>query len=186
MMKYLGLFATLCLAVAVGCDKDKHAKDGHDHKHDGHDHKHDEKAPSHAGLDKSLVLAAAPAGAKEIVELKKTVKAGDEVVLRGVVGGRDKPFTDGRAQVMLMDATLKSCKDIPGDACKTPWDYCCENDIPQKAATVQVVDAEGKLIKADLRGFGGLKPLSEVVVKGKVDRAEPDNLVVNATGVFVK
>jgi hypothetical protein len=179
MMKYLGLSALLALAIVAGCDRDKGANKDSDNP------AAPEKAPSHAGLDKAIVLADAPAGAKDIIDAKKTLKFGDEVVLRGVVGGREKPFTDGRAQMMLMDATLKSCKNM-GDDCKTPWDYCCESDIPSKAATVQVVDADGKPIKADLRGFAGLKPFSEVVVKGKVAQAELNNLVVNATGVYVK
>ena len=142
-------------------------------------------APAEA-LPVGLILTAAPGDAKEVLALKGA-KAGDEVVLRGKVGGRVEPFVDGRAVFQVVDASIKSCKDLPGDKCETPWDYCCEPDVNQKSATVQVAGADGKPLRTGLKGVGGLQPLSEVTIKGTVVQAgEAGPLLVNATGIHVK
>jgi hypothetical protein len=119
--------------------------------------------------------------------VRKDAKDGDEVVLRGRIGGSVKPFAENRAIVTLVDASVKSCADTEGDACETPWDYCCEPDVAKSSLTVQVVDAQGRPLPASLQGANGMKPLSEVVVKGKVRRpAGSDAVIVDATGVYVK
>ena len=138
------------------------------------------------GLPSGLMLTAAPAEAKDVLALKGA-KAGDEVVLRGKIGGRAEPFVEGRAVFQVVDAGLKSCKDIPGDTCATPWDYCCEPEVNQKSASVQVVGADGKPLRTGLKGVGGLQPLSEVTIKGTVVQAgEAGPVLVNATGIHVK
>ena len=149
-------------------------------------------APSQAApaaaeaLPAGLVLTEAPADAKDVLALKGA-KPGDEVVLRGKVGGRVEPFVEGRAVFQVVDASIKSCKDMPDDHCKTPWDYCCEPDVNQKSASVQVVGADGKPLRAGLKGVGGLQPLSEVTIKGTVVQAgEAGPVLVNATGIHVK
>ncbi len=140
-----------------------------------------------ASLPGGFFLAAAPADAKTVEEVKKTAKAGDTVALRGRVGGSKEPFVAGRAVLTLMGPGLAACSDDPGDKCPTPWDYCCENkkDIGEHAATVQVTDASGAPLKADLKGQGGIKELSDLIVVGKVSMADGNVLIVNATGVFV-
>ena len=60
-------------------------------------------------LPAGLVLAQAPAGAKDVAAVKKGAKPGDEVVLRGRVGGSVSPFVDGRASFQVVDASLKAC-----------------------------------------------------------------------------
>jgi hypothetical protein len=141
-------------------------------------------------LPTGLVLAEAPAGAKEVLAVRKDAKQGDEVVLRGRVGGSKTPFVAGRASFQLVDASLKACGEGTAmDECKTPWDYCCSEpkEIAAHSASVQVVGADGRPLRAALAGAGGLKPLSEVVVKGTVAKAaESGVLVVNATGIYVK
>ena len=140
-------------------------------------------------LPANLVLTEAPANPKNVGALVKDAKDGEEVVLIGKVGGRKDPFVAGRAVMAVVDATQQSCKDIEGDNCPTPWDYCCvsQEQLVPNLATVQFVGADGKPLKADLSSVSGLKPLSEVVVKGTAQRG-PDgkSLLVNATGVYVK
>src|SRR5687768_3985668 len=58
-------------------------------------------------LPAGFVLAEAPAGARDVVALKKEAKVGDEVVVRGRVGGSASPFVEGRASLQLIDASLK-------------------------------------------------------------------------------
>ena len=140
-------------------------------------------------LPANLVLSEAPANPRNVADVVKDAKDGDEVVVAGKVGGRREPFVAGRALMTVVDVNQQSCKEIEGDNCPTPWDYCC---VPQDAlapnlATVQFVGADGKPLKADLTSVSGLKPLSEVVVKGNVQRgADGKSVIINATGLYVK
>jgi hypothetical protein len=140
-------------------------------------------------LPANLVLAEAPANAKNVGEVVKDARDGEEVVLVGKVGGRKEPFVGGRAVMTVVDLQQVSCKEMEGDHCPTPWDYCCvaQSELQPNLATVQVVGADGKPLKGDFTSINGLMPLSEVVVKGTAQRG-PDgkSLLVNATGVYVK
>lgn len=140
-----------------------------------------------AVLPASLFLASEPEGAKPVNEAKEGAKAGDDVVIRGRIGGSLHPFVDGRAVFTIISPSMKSCADNPDDACKTPWDYCCESkaDIATHTATIQVVDAAGAPLKAAVKGQNGVKELSHLVIVGKIAQAEGKVMVVNATGVFV-
>ena len=146
-------------------------------------------AASAEPLPANLVLSEAPANAKSVGDVVKDAKDGEEVVVAGKVGGRKEPFVAGRALMTVVDANQPSCKDIEGDSCPTPWDFCCvpQDVLAPNLATVQFVGADGKPLKADLASVNGLKPLSEVVVKGNVVRAaDGKSLVINATGLYVK
>ena len=148
------------------------------------------QAASAEAVPAAIVLAEAPAGAKDVAALKKEAKPGDEVVLRGRVGGSPSPFVEGRASFQLIDTSLKACGEgNPSDKCETPWDFCCEEakEIAAHSASIQVVGADGKPLRAGMKGVGGLKPLSEVTVKGKVaNGSDAGVLIVNATGIHVK
>jgi len=135
-----------------------------------------------------LFLVDLPADAKDVKSAKAAAKPGDRVVIRGRIGGSLEPFVEGRAIFTLMDKALPACSDNPDDHCTTPWDYCCESpeDIALHAATIRVVGPDGAPLRAGLKGEGGLKELSEVVVVGEVaEDSEGGNLVVNAVGMYV-
>jgi len=140
-------------------------------------------------LPAGLALTEPPAGVKDVAAVRAEAKAGDEVVLRGRVGGSLSPFVEGRASFQLVDASLKACGEgTPMDNCKTPWDYCCDDpkDLAAHSASVQVVGPDGRPLRAGLQGFAGLKPLSTVTVKGVVAKPSSSGaLVVNATGIYV-
>jgi hypothetical protein len=167
----LTLAATLALGV-MGCEKKKTASSG-------------TKAPTAAAvIPASYFVEKEPASPKGIVELKKSAKPGDAVVLRGRIAGREDPFTSGRAEFMMTDMALATCED----GCPTPWDHCCEgaSEIATNAATVQIVDEKGEVIKGDANGVHGLKPNTELVVVGKVKSLDDaGNLVVDATQVYL-
>ncbi len=140
-------------------------------------------------LPDSLFLKESPTTASNVGELKKYAKEGDEVVLRGQIGGQAKDvFNASRATFMVADMKLKPCNKIPGDTCETPWDFCCVpvNEKAANIALVQVVDAKGKLLKSTLKGVNGLDNLSVVVVKGKVSKVDGANMIVNATGIYLE
>jgi hypothetical protein len=142
---------------------------------------------SKAPLPSGFFVEKQPENAKDVSEIRKagTLKAGDEVVLRGRVGGSKEPFVAGRAVLTLMGRGLKACNENPDDKCSKPWDYCCETkqDILANSVTVQVVDAKGQILRTDMKGRRGLKELSEMVVVGKVASADGKAVVINATAV---
>jgi hypothetical protein len=140
-------------------------------------------------VPETLFVQAAPAGAVEVAAAKQTAKPGDTIVVHGRIGGGQDPFVDNRAMFTLADMSMPICSERPGDSCPTPWDYCCEPSdvIVKNTATVQVVDSGGRPLKTGLKGAGGLKPTSEIIVKGTVS-ARPDDksLVLDAASIFVK
>ncbi len=144
---------------------------------------HIPKAP----LPSGFFLEKQPENAKDVSEVRNagTLKAGDEVVLRGRIGGSKEPFVAGRAVLTLVGRGIKACNENPDDKCSKPWDYCCETkqDILANSVTVQVVDAKGQILRTDMKGRRGLKELSELVVVGKVASANGKAVVINATAV---
>ncbi len=143
-----------------------------------------------ASLPAGFFLRSAPEGKiEELSALKKagSVKAGDSVILRGRVGGSVRPFVAGRAVMTLVGSALKACNEKADDACKTPWDYCCDTreEILANSATIQVVDDKGQILRTDLKGRRGLGELATVTVVGTVAVAKGQVLVVNATGLHV-
>ncbi len=144
-------------------------------------------ATAGAELPADFFLASEPAGAAFVEAAKKAAKAGDEIVIRGRIGGSESPFVENRAVFTIVGPGIKACSDIEGDLCEMPWDYCCETaeTIAAHSATIRVVDDQGALIRASVKGKGGVKELSDVIVKGKVAQAQGAVLVVHASGIFV-
>jgi hypothetical protein len=56
-----------------------------------------------------------------VAEARNAVQDGEQVVLRGWIGGRVDPFVENRALMLLVDESLPLCQE----SCKTPWDLCC-------------------------------------------------------------
>jgi hypothetical protein len=140
---------------------------------------------SNAALD-AYYAATPPADAKPVLEVRKAAAPGDQVVVKG----RAKDFVDGRAMVTLVDASLRACSDpgdAMGDACKTPWDYCCieSDEVAASSATIEIRDASG-VVKHGLQGFHGLDHLDTVTVSGTVEKDEAGNLTVVAKNLHVE
>lgn len=138
----------------------------------------------------AAVLASAPIGEpKSILLMRSSAKPGDEVTLSGRIMGNAQPFVEGRAVFILGDPkVLTACNDVPGDKCETPWDACCDSpeDKKRATATIQIVGADGRVIKEAIEGVGGLKKLATVTVTGKVaDGSSADLMLVNATAIRV-
>lgn len=146
------------------------------------------KAESTPALPASLKLSAAPADAKDVAAAKASVKNGDRVTIRGVVAGREEPIANNRAILTLLDPAVKTCEKSPMDDCKTPWDACCEpaDVLSKNSLTVQVVDREGRPVKASLATIEGVKPLAKLVVTGSANVTSDGVVLVNADGVHVE
>ncbi|MEQ8820805.1 MAG: hypothetical protein RLY93_11225 [Sumerlaeia bacterium] len=138
-----------------------------------------EQAPA---LPEGFFLAEAPANALTVSQARANAKAGDDIALTGYIGGRVEPFTEGRAIFLVADSEVApACTD----ACAVPWDACCvpRDTIAANSATIQVLDADGKTLKVDLKGQNGLEPGAEVTVVGKVREANESLLIVDASGI---
>jgi hypothetical protein len=154
-----------------------------------------EAAPSNgtaepsAALPDDLFINEPPEGARSVEELKADADAKGKVVIRGRIGGRREPFVKGAAVFLLADASLKSCDELHGDACKTPWDYCCESpdSLAAKVATVQIVGEDGKPLTTGLKGQPKFAPLSTLTIEGEIANRDGDGtLVINARKIYVE
>ncbi len=65
--------------------------------------------PARPATGPKFLLAAEPAGAKGVIDVRKEAKDGDEVVVVGQVGGDKQPFTEGRASFLIVDPSLQAC-----------------------------------------------------------------------------
>ena len=132
------------------------------------------------GTDTSWLLASMPSGAIPVSEAKRTAREGDSVVVRGRIGGRRDPMSADIAVFVMMDPAIPHCKV---DACKAPWDYCCETpeSITTNSATVQLVGDTSKPITIDLTRHA-INPLDEVVIVGTVGpRPTQEVFVIHAS-----
>ncbi|MEE2908660.1 MAG: hypothetical protein VX527_12615 [Planctomycetota bacterium] len=130
-----------------------------------------------------------PADVKDLAEVKKAAKKGEEVVFLARVGGKADPFVESHAIFLAADPKLLSCELMADDDhCSVPEDYCCEDPDNLKAglATIQFVDDKGQPIKTTAMGAGGLEPLKFIVVNGIVREKNNDGLfIVDAETVWV-
>ena len=111
----------------------------------------------------------------------------EAVVVVGRIGGSENPWSDGVAAFTIVDLSLKACSDIEGDTCAKPWDYCCETDLlPKATVLVKVVDDSGNLIETAATELLSLKELDTVTISGTAQRDGEGNLILLATGVYVK
>ena len=171
--KALTTLAVVSLALSVGCSESTESTG----------------TASAGGADTALawLLASAPEGVVDINATKQTAVAGDTVTLRGIIGGRVEPLATDSAVFVMMDVNLyNNCTALNDDHCPTPWDYCCATPEDKLAnnATVQIVDAAGVGIAANLRDHD-INPLDTVVVTGTVDpRPSTDVLIIKATSIY--
>jgi hypothetical protein len=172
------LILLACLFVITSCSEKKSSANS------------SAASPAAASPALAKVFASAPAGDPvEIMQARASAKPGETITLKGLVMGSTKPFVEGRAAFTLGDpAKLTPCNKNPDDSCETPWDVCCETPEAVKAATVtiQVVDADGRVLKEPVENVQGLNHLSEVIVTGKVTASSnADLLVLNADSIKV-
>ncbi len=129
-----------------------------------------------------------PANAPYLTSVKTNSNVGDKVMFEARVGGRANVFVDGMAIFVAADPKLVSCDQRPGDHCKVPWDYCCEDFEAMKngMATIQIIDDAGLPYEVSAEGQGGLQPLKTVVILGVVsEKGDDGNFVVDASSIWV-
>jgi hypothetical protein len=164
------LTLTLVLAFSVACNRDPApASDSN-------------QAPAAALAP--FLLTAEPAAAVTVDAAKPGLKAGDAVVLHG----RVQDFVEGLGAFTLVDPSLPACGEKSGvaDSCETPWDYCCEPDLPSHLVTVELRGADGKVIAASLMGHAGFAHLKHAIVVGTADVDPRGNVTIAASGVYLR
>ena len=115
-------------------------------------------------------------GARTVADVRATSTDGESLV----VNGRVKDFIPGHAVFTLVDASVDSCRELEGDACKTPWDYCCTDAtlLADNTITVEVRDESGQPLPTTVKGFHGIDHLDTVAVHGDVSRDEHGNVTI--------
>lgn len=135
-----------------------------------------------AALPASFALSSEPVGAKGVGATIEGLAAPGPVVMRGRVGieGSDSAYFS------LVDLSQKGCIEM-GDECPTPWDYCCTpaDVLAKQSATVEF-RVDGKLAAGSVLGVHGIDHLKEVVVTGEASKDAGGNVVVVASGIWVK
>jgi hypothetical protein len=127
------------------------------------------------------VLSSMPSGDVSVTDAKTMAKEGDQIVIRGRIGGRRSPISTDSPVFTLVDLGLEYCGQSDDDKCGTPWDYCCETQgtIVSNSATVQVLGDSIDFASA------GIEPLDEVVLIGTVGpRPDEQVLTIRATGIY--
>jgi hypothetical protein len=182
MISTLFVLGATGLAALIGCEQS--AQSGPPAKPSTETSK---PAAADSALPATLWLATEPASAKPVAEIKQSAAAGQDVVVFGRIGGSKEPFVSGRAMFTLADRSIPSCVEKHGPGCATPWDYCCEakDTVLASTITVQVTGADGKPLKTGLSDVHGLKPLTDLVITGKVSSAG-SNVVIDAQGIYLK
>jgi hypothetical protein len=142
--------------------------------------------PTKAGnmsLPPDLFIASAPTDALDVGDARKAAVEGNPIVVRGLVGGLAKPFAEKYAMFVVCDRRLAVCPS----GCTNPADFCSvpRDQLMANLATVQVVDRTGAPLKASVQGLNGLRPLSEVVIRGTVAKKDDNVLIVNAHNIYV-
>ena len=120
----------------------------------------------------------------------RQLKAGDKVSVTGDVIGSRSPFVDGRASFIIGDPTqITPCNLKEGDSCKIPWDCCCDTpeDIARATLNIQILDAEGNVLKTGVKGINLLKELTSVVIIGTVSKDSTEqSMIINAETIWVE
>ena len=181
-------------AGAAGCSENSTTLKTADDNHQDQDHTNHKESPgvieapvAPSAEGEKFVLHAEPEEVKTVIAVRQSAKDEEDVTLVGKIGGSKNPWVEGRAAFTLVDESLKSCDQIPGDTCPVPWDYCCEtHKLKDASALIKIVDEDGQPIKTDARDLLGVRELTHVIVKGKARRDSAGNLTVLASGVFVK
>ena len=159
------IFAELVAVLAIGCSQ--------------------EFENSQAAVEGAKYLASAePIGARGVSAVRETAQDDDQVVVVGRIGGGIKPWIEGRAAFVLVDAAVQlACKE--GETCSEGC-ACCAEDLADATALVKFLNAEGRIVPIDARKLLGVKELDAVVVQGTAKRDPSGNLTVLASGIYIR
>ena len=155
--------SVLCLAVWAGCNKSTTDSLS--------------RSP-----DNALLLAAEPAGAIDVMNVRAEAQDGQPVVVLGRIGGGAKPWIDGRAAFLLTDERIvPSCSDECDAGCTQ-----CAVEVAEATTMVKFLDAQGAVLNVDARELLGVKDQQIVVIRGVASRDDAGNVSIAANGIYVR
>ena len=137
------------------------------------------------GEDASIafVRAQPPEGdVKSVWQLREAgFKPGDRVTVRAQIGGRNPPWLNGMAMMLLADAKeLAACTT---GGCGSPWDFCSapQDKLLLHTGIVRWLDENGEPRPISFHEVADIAPLSTVIITGVVaDVGDPQALVIDA------
>ena len=133
-------------------------------------------------IPSSFFTTERPSDVKDLVEVKKSAKKGDEVTFLARIGGRkNASFVQSLAMMIVADPGLISCELMSDqEHCPTPEDYCCEDPelYAQGLGTIRFMDGAGDIYPFSAEGDHGLEILKYVVIEGTV-------IDINDNGLFI-
>ena len=135
------------------------------------------------------VLGEAPkVEASTVWELReKGYQPGQTVTIRAQIGGRNPPWLNGMAMMLIADANeLAQCAT---GTCGAPWDFCSApaEKVHQHTSIVRWLDEEGNPRPVSWHEIADIAPLSTVVITGTVaDVGDPEALVIDAQSFFLE
>ncbi len=137
----------------------------------------------------AFVLDEAPADAKTIGEIRRDgFKAGQEVVLRAQIAGRNPPWAPAHALMILADDAVIGKTRQGG--CGAPWDYCSADPetVLDNSCVVRWKEEEGEKPRAvSFLDLARIAPLATVVVRGTVaEVADPQVLLIDLDGFHLE
>lgn len=148
---------------------------------------------------KKYLLAAEPADARSVTEVRDALAASDtplETVVVGRVGGLSQPTWDPqRAAFMMADLSLVEPAESDSathaeapvhDADNCPFCRARKKKELAGLALVQIVDASGRVPAVDARQLLGLSEGDTIVVRGQARLDKLGALVVRSSGVYVR
>ena len=145
------------------------------------------QANQQSAASSTWLLVSAPSNDRAVADVKSNATDGEQVTVRGYIGGRLEPITHDSPVFVITDSSIPDCNRLHPGHCDTPWDYCCETpeSLAANTATVQLVDASGAPLNVDPIA-SGLDPLDEIIVVGTVaPRPDKSILTILATGVHI-
>lgn len=141
-----------------------------------------------ADVPPAWLLDRVPDSFADVGDVKSYAEEGDEVAIRGRIGGRVDAMSDEAAFFVMMDPSIPDCSAKDDDHCPTPWDYCCEPSSSKAAnsATVQLLGDDGLPMGVNLREHG-FDELDTVIVVGTVGpRSSEEVFTIDATGIYLE
>ncbi|MBL8825756.1 MAG: hypothetical protein JNM18_02135 [Planctomycetaceae bacterium] len=160
-----------------------------------------------AELRSKYLLTAEPADPSGVIEVKESVKEPKEVVLIGMIGGIDNPWTKGEASFVVADLENSAAiEEVPATKSDGKTDakaahdhhagpghdpatcpFCSKKFDPTKGlALVKIVDDAGKVLAFDAKELFQLNKDQLVVVQGRAEQDASGALVVSAKHLYVR
>jgi hypothetical protein len=122
-----------------------------------------------------------PDAAKSPAQIRATAKVGDEVAVKGRIGGSEDPVANGVAQFTLVGSEIEYKPESAN-----PWTYSdvSKDSLAASMCQVRFPDASGDALNVELDGRRNIAAGAEVVIIGTVAKNDADGLLIHANKVL--